>query len=157
MSRKFRGSRSEAIHYALKLLGYRSRSRKELSARMEQKGFSSTRIDSTIAFLEQSGFINDESIAEELCRYAVEKKHFGRKAIEQFLYSRGIGKDLINEQMSTLLPDIDHETAARFVKRRLQSLDHLPGHVVRRRLYGMLQRRGFSGDVIRAAMKSIQD
>jgi regulatory protein len=156
MSRKSRGSRSEARNFALKLLGYRSRSRKELSERLGRKGFSSSQINNTIKFLEQAGLINDETVARELCRYAVEKKHFGKKGIEQFLYSRGIGKDLINEQMSTLQPDIDHETAARLVKRRLQSLDHFPRHVIRRRLCGMLQRRGFSGDVIRSTMKAIK-
>lgn len=157
MSRKSRGFRSEARNFALKLLGYRSRSRKELSEQLGRKGFSSSQINSTIKFLEQAGLVNDETVARELCRYAVEKKHFGKRGIEQFLYSRGIEKDLINEQMSTLQQDIDHETAARLVKKRLQSLDHLPCHVIRRRLCGMLQRRGFLGDVIRAAMKSVED
>ncbi len=157
MSRKSSGSRSEALHYALKLLNYRSRSRKELIERLERKGFSPGQIRSTIQFLEHGGFLQDTIVARELCRYAVEKKHYGKRGIEHFLRSRGIEKDIIHEQLSTLLPDIDYETAARFVKRRLQSLDRLPPHVMRRRLWGMLQRRGFSGEVIRAVMRTIED
>ncbi len=65
---KLKGSRAEAKTYALKLLSYRARSRKELHERLRGKGFDSSRIKETIESLEDAGLINDKDLAPELLR-----------------------------------------------------------------------------------------
>jgi regulatory protein len=65
MSPRSKGSGSDSKGYALKLLGYRSRSRKELLLRLKRKGFPPDEIDSTIHFLEQTGFLDDENVARD--------------------------------------------------------------------------------------------
>ena len=57
-----KGSRADAKTYALKLLGYRSRSKKEMLERLKRKGFESGQINAAIKFLEDTDLINDKEI-----------------------------------------------------------------------------------------------
>lgn len=157
MSPRFKGSASDIKGYAFKLLGYRSRSRKELLQRLKKKGFPPGEIDSTIHFLEQRGFLDDENVARELLRDAVERKHYGRRGIKNLLAQRGIGKELINVSLLSLNEEKEMETAVQFVQKKMKSLRKYSQPVIRRRLWGMLQRRGFSRDIINSALRSIED
>ncbi|MBI5026954.1 MAG: regulatory protein RecX, partial [Nitrospirae bacterium] len=107
-----RGSPAEEARvYALRLLSYRSRSRKELTERLVQKGFDTDTVDSTIAALEQEGFIRDSALASELLRVAVEGKGLGREGIRALLTKRGIERELIKETLSGLTKETEEETA----------------------------------------------
>jgi len=146
------GSQADAKTYALKLLSFRSRSRKELQYRLKKKGFSTEQIDVTILFLERAGLINDENLAAELLRYSSERKSLGAKGIKAFLVKRGIDKELIHKALTAHTQDIEEESAKRFVEKKLKTLRNYPEEVIKRRLLGMLQRRGFSTEVIRKVM-----
>jgi regulatory protein len=153
---KLKGSRAEAKTYALKLLSYRSRSRNELFERLRRKGFGSSQINEAIGNLEDAGLINDEDLAPELLRYSVEYKSFGKKGIRTFLSKRGIGRDLIDEVLSNHTPEMEEETAVGFVKKKLRNLKNYPEDIIRQKLRGMLQRRGFSGEVIKRVVNSME-
>jgi regulatory protein len=157
MSPRFRDTQSEARSYALRLLGYRSRSRKELRSRLNRRGFSHNHIDSTIEHLEKTGLLDDDAVAREIFRYAVERKFLGKKGIERLLTARGIGKGLVNESLSAMTREAEEETAVRLTSKKIKTLKDYPDNVIRRRLWGMLQRRGFSRDIIRSAIISITD
>ena len=150
-----KGFHSNAMACALKLLSYRSRSKKEIIEKLNRKGFSGSEIDTTIHFLEKAGFINDETLAAELFRYSIERKSLGKKGIEAFLSRRGIDKELVNKTLSIHTSDIDEESAGRFAEKRLKSLKKYPEDIIKRRLWGMLQRRGFSIAVINRVLHSL--
>jgi len=150
-----RGSRADAKTCALKLLGYRSRSKKEMLERLKRKGFSSEQINDTIRFLEKSGLISDESLASELLRYSTERKPLGKKGIEAFLARRGIDKELIGRTLSTHTKDMEEESARILLEKKAKSLRNCPEDIAKRRLWGILRRRGFSMDVINRAVKSV--
>ncbi len=154
--RKLKGSLAEARAYALKLLGYRSRSRKEMLERFKQKGFSDEQIKNTLIFLEETGLINDEDLAAELFNYSVENKTLGKIGIKSFLARRGIEKDLIEKQLSDHTTEMEEKSVRKFVEKKLRTMNNYPEDVIRRRLWGMLQRRGISPDVIRRTLNSIK-
>lgn len=143
-----KGSPADAKACALRLLSYRSRSKKELLDRLKRKGFSDEQINNTVLFLEKAGLISDEALAGELFRYSTERKSLGKKGIEAFLLRQGIDKELVNKMLSKHSGDLEKGSAERFVEKKLKSMKNLPSDVIRRRLWGMLQRRGFSADVI---------
>ncbi len=151
------GSAAEARRYALKLLHYRSTSEKEIIQRLKRKSFDDTQINNTVAFLKNARLINDDVLAPELLRNATEKKLLGRKGIQAFLSNRGIKKDLIAETLSGLSEDKEKETALRLVEKKLKLLRNQPRNVIKRRLWGMLERRGFSAEVINYTLRSIDD
>ena len=150
-----RGFHADAKACALKLLSYRSRSKKEIIEKLNRKGFSDSEIDTTIHFLEKAGLINDETLAAELFRYSIERKSLGKKGIEAFLCRRGIDKELVNKTLSIHTNDIEAESAGRFAEKKLKSLKQYPEDIVKRRLWGMLQRRGFSIAVINRVLHSL--
>ena len=145
---------AEAKSYALKLLGYRSRSEKEMTERLKKKGFDGTVINSVVKFLKDTGLIKDEALAAELLNSSLRNKYLGKRGIKSFLYSRGIRKDLIAETLSSLSEDAEKETALRLAGRKMKILRRYPQDIVKRRLGGMLQRRGFSADIINEVIKS---
>ncbi len=151
-----RGFSAEVRTYALKLLGYRSRSRKEMYERLKRKGFENKQIRDTLKLLEDTGLIKDEVLAVELFRYAIEKKHLGKKGIEMFLFRRGIERELINETLSTHTGEMEMESALELVKRKKRLLKNYPEDIVKRRLQGMLYRRGVSIDTINTVLKSMR-
>lgn len=146
--RKSKDSPAEARAYALKLLNYRSRSRREILDKLKRKGFEDTHIKNAIRFLEDTGLINDEELASQLFRYSLENKSLGKKGIIMLLARRGIDKEIIDRTILNHSVEMDVKTAEAFVKRRLNTLKNYPEEVIKRRLWGMLRRRGFSSNVI---------
>lgn len=155
MNLRLKDSRADAINYALKLLHYRARSKKEMHGRLKRKGFDNNQINKAMQFLENAALIRDEVTATQLLRSAIERKHLGRKGIEMFLFRRGIERELINETLSNHTREIEKETALKLVEKKLKTLKIYPENIVKRRVWGLLKRRGFSSDIISSAVKSL--
>lgn len=157
MNLRLKDSHAEARNYALKLLRYRSRSKKEMFERLRRKGFDNDQINRAMEFLEDVGLMKDEVVARELFRNAIERKYLGRKGIEMFLSRRGIERELINETLSTHTREVEKGVALKLVEKKLKTLKNYPENIVKRRLWGILQRRGFSTDIINIAVKSVEE
>ena len=124
--------------------------------RLKRKGFDNNLIHSTIEYLKNAGLIRDEILASELLETTIENKHLGRRGIALFLSHRGIKQDTITKTLSGVSEDIEKDTALRLVEKKLKTLKQYPQHVIKRRLWGMLQRRGFSTYITNIAIKSIE-
>lgn len=154
----FDDSAESALSQAYKLLGYRDRSERELRERLRKKGFSPCSIDRAVATLQAKGFINDEKLAEALRRDAVERRCLGRGGVRAHLIKRGIDRDRAEALAAAAGPEDDEayvEAARRLIEKRHRGMGLLDEATVKRRLWGLLARRGFSADTIRRAMKSM--
>lgn len=146
------GSDDKARGYALKLLSYRGRSEKELGDRLRRKGISETVISSVLRYLKETGLVNDMTLAEALKREAIYTKMLSRTSARHYVLGKGIPREIV-ESVFGDGDTGDSETALRFVDKRLRSLKHYPPEVIRRRLYNLLSRRGYSYDTIKDALK----
>ena len=117
--------------------------------RLHKKGYSKDQIAGTIAFLEGAGYLNDEVLAGDLLRSAIETRFLGERGIREYLSRRGIEGELIDRVMSSRTEEQEETAASAFVARKIKALEACPVPVAKRRLWGMLQRRGFSFEVIR--------
>ncbi len=124
--------------------------------RLKIKGFEDGRINDTIKFLEDAGLLSDEALASQLFRHSVEDRHLGGKGIRAFLIKRGLDKELVEKTLLLHTVEMEEESARKLVERKLRAMRGHPGNVIRRRLWGMLQRRGFSGDVISRVVDSVK-
>lgn len=149
------GSPAEIKTAAIRLLSYRARSRKELAEKLQLKGFDSRQIEEVIKLLETAGLINDRALAADLLRYAAERKSLGAKGIRMFLAGRGIDRELIDKTMAGHSPESEENAALGFAEKKLRTLKKYPPDVVKRKLCGMLQRRGFSSGVIHKTISSV--
>jgi len=138
-----------ARDYALRLLGKKARTRKELEERMRKKGFDREVIARTIEWLQELGYINDEEYARRRVEYILTSSPRGRTQLLRELRQRGIDKELAERVVDEKLSQVDeYKLAKEAAERKLPSYHHLERKVARRRLYAYLKRRTFSHDVV---------
>lgn len=149
--------RRSVLHYAYKLLSYRSRSEAEMVKRLRMKGFDEPSVSKAISQLKESGFLDDRKLAASLRRYAEESKHLSITGTRRFLRQRGVPAEMINE----VLGDIDEiETARRLVEKKvfawrkpgLHRQDVPLDSAMVRKLYGLLYRKGYPSEAIRKVL-----
>lgn len=140
-------SLANAKKYALKLLSYKNRSEKELKDRLNKKGISESVASSTLKCLKEAGLINDFYLAEVLKEEALTRKLLSQNSAKRFLLNKGIPNDIVdiifdkNEQT-----DIDN--ARKIVEKKLKILKSQPPQVIKKRLYNILLRKGYSYETI---------
>ncbi|GMT48444.1 MAG: hypothetical protein IEMM0007_2010 [bacterium] len=122
---------------------------------MKRKGFKKDTIDATIPALKEFGLIDDLALAGDLIAYAVNKKTLGVRGVRDLLQKRGIPEDIIN---SSGIDTIDETTGAgELVRKKIKLFRGLPKEKVKRRLYGMLQRRGHSAETIKRVLDGVME
>lgn len=145
-------SHVNAKQYALKLLSYRSRSEKELISRLRRKGINESVAFSTISYLKDIGLINDFSLAEALKREALSTKLLSQNGAKIFILNRGISRDIV-DMIFSKDENTDFDNARKFVNKKLKILRGYSKEVIRRRLYNLLSRRGYSIETIMKVLK----
>ena len=143
---------------ALRLLAARSRSAAEIRRRLRRDGAPAERIERVIKTLESRGLLDDAAHARAVTRSRVRSRAASSRRIEQELRRQGVAADVATEAISEVFADeaIDEAVVAEAVARkRAALLGDLPGPVQRRRLYGYLARRGYSPDIVRAAVEAV--
>ncbi|NPV14326.1 hypothetical protein HPY86_05275 [candidate division WOR-3 bacterium] len=139
--------------YALLLLSYRARSEKELRERMEKKGWTPAVIEAVLKNFKETGLVDDEKLAQRYVQDRITVGHKGKWRIKQELTRIGIAKELINRALATAP---DETAAAKMVLEhflpRYQKLDPL---TKKRRLAGLLARRGFSPETINRLLNEL--
>jgi len=148
-------SASKARGYALRLLGIRGRSERELRDRLKRKGFKKDTIDATIPALKEFGLVDDPALADDLIAYAVNKKTLGVRGVKALLQKRGIPEDIIDSSGIDTIDEI--KGAEELVRKKVKLFKSLPKEKVKRRLYGMLQRRGHSAETIKRVLDGVME
>ncbi|MDA8338532.1 MAG: regulatory protein RecX, partial [Nitrospiraceae bacterium] len=151
-SKDFEDNIQNALRHAFRLLGYRDRSEKEMYEKLTRKGFSEKVSGETVVYLRDKGFIDDRRFAEILKRDAVDRKHLGKRGARNYLINRGIAGDIVDDVLGD---DDDYfDAAKRLVERKLRNMKDYDSEKIKRRLWGMLSRRGFSYDTIKKVLQS---
>jgi regulatory protein len=153
-SQKSASSEDKAKKYALKLLSYRGRSKKELQERLRIKGFSDHEISSVINYLQRANLINDRLLAEELKTRLLSTKLISQKSVKKIMHMRGIPKEII-DSILTYDETEDRENARKLIQKKLTSLRNYPIEKIKKKLYDLLMRKGYSYETINVVFKEI--
>ncbi len=158
---------SDAFRYALRLLSYRGRSTTELREKLGLKGFTVQQADEALQKLERLGYINDSALAGALTRLARDTRKLGRRGAMGYLLKRGISAGLAQEALAGY---DEFEGAMRLALKKVKAMEGpAPGQrdeekipvgkdpVFKRRLYGVLARRGFSPQTIRQVFFKLEE
>ncbi|HWE03056.1 MAG TPA: RecX family transcriptional regulator [Tepidisphaeraceae bacterium] len=144
------GVRQECFDRATQFLQMRLHSRAELSRKLLRREFGHAVIDSVLDQLTELGYVNDERFAGTKALYASERKHHGRQRARIELFKSGIRGEVAERALNEVYNGADTVGVARMLARkqapRLQKLDPM---VARRRLAGMLLRRGFDYETVK--------
>lgn len=93
------------------------------------------------------GYLDDERLAERLVTGKLARKGLGGAGMARELRQRGLESDVIDDALESA-DTSDFDLALELATKRARSLRDLDPEVARRRLYGYLGRRGFSGSVV---------
>lgn len=140
-------SKMNAKARALRMLGARAMSRRELTDKLLEKGETPEDAAEAADYLEAVGYLNDAQYAASLVRHYAQRG-YGPGRVRQELYRRGVPRELWEEALGELPEDTD--TLDALIERRLRGREADPKEL--KRLTDMLLRRGFSWSEIKAAL-----
>jgi len=142
---------------ALKLLERTRRTRRDLERRLKEKDFDATTIASTLDRLAELKLLDDVEYARAWLAGRWGRRPSGWRRLVQELRTKGVSEaDALQARESLAergsAPD-EVESAAKLVAQARRRYASLEPHVQRQRLYALLARRGYDGDVIRRALE----
>lgn len=140
-------AKNDAYLYAVRLLGRRAYSYRELSDRLTRRGFSAAATRAALEKLMSQGYINDSVLARRLAEKLLQKNRYSMAYITNFLYQHGIDTALAEETMAAVSDQVEREwQAALFWLRKVRS------GMTERQLAAALARRGFRASIIARAL-----
>lgn len=145
-----------AWNYALRLLNYRERSRRELVEKLEKRKFSGPTIKKTLDRLDALDLIDDEKFARLWVRSRIRFKPRASWLIRRELQEKGVDGELAGRVLEEEIPSGREEELAReLAEERFRRYRKEEPVKARRKLYAFLARRGFSPEIIWKCVDSI--
>jgi regulatory protein len=145
---------NEAKNAALRFLSFRRRTEKEIRDKLKRKGFDDRSIKSTIEKLKEYDLINDSEFATAWVKERLAYKPRGKKLLKQELWKKGIRKDIIDQVTEELCQD-ESKSAIELLEKTKGRYKNVKPKVARRRMYGLLLRRGFSYEAVNQALQNV--
>lgn len=145
---------TRANNVAIHQLARRGMSRWELEQVLAKREVDELTAAAELDRLESIGLVDDAALAVSVVYAMHARKGAGRTAIEMELRRRHLDDDVIAEAMAELDDDDELERATDLATTRARQLRAQPYEVAARRLNAYLARKGYDGDVVRAAVRT---
>jgi len=133
---------------ALRYLSYRPRSQLEVKNYLRQKGCEPQVSEAVVDKLRSLHYLDDLSFAQVWARSRLESRGYGPRRVEQELRIKGIDTNVIRETIQQSLNHTSEQESARKILTKRFGSASLIDAKARRRAIALLQRRGFSSQVI---------
>lgn len=148
--------RQECFDKAMEYLGMRLHSRTELERKLARREYGGAVVTGVLDDLARLGYVDDDRFARTKALSAAEHKKHGRRRAMVELLKSGVKGEVARRALDDVYQSQDTLATARALAQkqatRLSKLDPL---VARRRLTGMLQRRGFDYEDIRPVLDEV--
>jgi len=142
---------TQAKEKALRYLGYRARTRKEITGKLEE--YPEEIVNEVLAMLEEYGYVDDLKFAEEYADARVRNKGYGKLRLRQELREKGVDPLAID----TVLSELEFDEVESAVEKLRRKASGSLTEKEKKRYSGYLERQGFGYDVIRQAFKRYEE
>jgi regulatory protein len=146
-----------AREIAYLLLSYRARSSAEIEQKLIQKGFDPLLVKEVTGGLQSSGLLDDRAFAESWVRQRSQSRPRGKALLRRELRQKGITRDQAESALQAITPEEETENARSLARKRWEWENQTDPAVRRRRIIGLLQRRGYNWETIREALASLDE
>lgn len=126
----------------------------ELRERLERR-FSTDEAAEALDYLDDLGYLDDLRFAANYVQYRNRNRPTGNYLLRLELRNKGITDEDIDQVLNAA--DLEYELALSLAKQRMGSLERVEALVRIRRLYGLLQRRGFPSPIARRVVGELLD
>jgi regulatory protein len=148
--------RQECMDQALSFLKMRLHSRSELFKKLMRREYGEPVINDVLDELVRLRYVDDERFAQTKALSAAEHKHHGRRRAFVELLKSGVKVEVAKKALDHVYDATDTMSMARqLAEKQAPRLRKLDPVVARRRLVGMLQRRGFDYDDIKPVVDDV--
>lgn len=145
----------ECFDAAIRLLGRRLHSRSELAGKLSRH-WTGTLVADVLDELSRLGYVDDRRFAAAKAMACAQHKRHGRRRALMELLKAGVKPDLAKEAVREAYEQHDStQTALELARKAAGRLRKLDPAVARRRLAGMLQRRGFDYDCVVSVLQQV--
>ncbi len=148
--------RQECFDAAMRFIQRRMHSRSELRTKLKRQEHTPDIIEGVLDDLERLGYVNDAKFAAASTEMSAKIRHHGRRRAAIELMKKGVTGESARKALESTYDTHDSLSVAReLARKKAKSLHKLDPHVARRRLAGMLMRRGFEYDVVRPVIDEV--
>lgn len=151
----------DPVEFARKIvldrLAQRAHTRQELATVLARKQVPPEAADQVLERMAEVGLIDDAAFAEAWVESRQQRRHLSRRALSAELHRKGVDPGEAEAALAQV-DGADERSAARaLAEKKVRAMSRLDPQVRRRRLTGMLARRGFSSAVVNDVLSEILD
>jgi regulatory protein len=148
--------RQECLDAALGYLESRLHSRRELKTKLMRKEIGGSIIEGVLDDLQRMNYLDDAKFAVSKAASSARYKHHGPRRAMAELLRAGVKSEIAKKATAEVYDAADSlEIAMKLAERQSARLKKLDPPVARRRLIGMLMRRGFEFESIKPVVEKI--
>ncbi|AOZ94292.1 regulatory protein RecX [Paenibacillus crassostreae] len=139
---------------ALKYLARKSRTRKEIQIKLQQKETPLEVIEDVLARLTRDGLVNDPLYAQQWAEQRIKSQRKGKAWVKHELRQKGIDKLQITEALDSVSAEDEYHSALVIGRKKW---NQTKGELLdkKRKTGSYLMRRGFSGDQVRRVLNQV--
>ena len=145
---------SEARNIVLNQLNFMPRSRKELETALAKRNIEPDVAKIVLDRFVEIGTVDDAAFAELLVRSRCNTKRVSRSVLRQQLRQKGVDQEIIDDALMVITDDDELRMATELVERKARAMSRLEPEVRKRRLFGLLARKGYNTSI---ALRVISD
>lgn len=145
--------RAKAI--AISLLARHGWSTAKLRERLLRRGVPEGAADATIAELTRAGLLGDRAFAEDAAKLELSRRPAADAFLEHKLTAKGVPETLASKVAADAAEGVSELDRARNLARRSARPDPKDPAAARRRLLGLLARRGFDAETSHQAVEEV--
>ncbi len=148
----------KALRQAMNRLNRRAMSRRDLDKKLKELEYDAPVREQVLDRLTELNYLDDEAYGRALVESTLRRKPAGPQLLRQKLYQKGLDRSLIEKLVGEATDAQDLAPGAvELARKKLQSMQRLDAETRRRRVYGLLARRGFNPDTISSVMSELED
>ncbi len=137
----------KARESALRLIGYRDRTRSEIRKRLIGSEFPEDIVEEVIEQLAAVGLIDDEKFSRNWVKSRSAGRPMGKMRLAWELRAKGVDAPVVEEALENIDEEKEFELAMSLAQKKLEKTDRTDP-LLKNRLSSFLRRRGFGWDVI---------
>ncbi|KIL41467.1 hypothetical protein SD70_07075 [Gordoniibacillus kamchatkensis] len=148
--------RNDAYLKAVRFLGTRPRTNKEVRQKLHAAGYEEAVIDETVRRLETERYVDDRDFAKQWVEQRLRSQHKGKAYLRQELLHKGVGREHVQEALQGIDWEDEVSSAFEIGAKKWRQTSGEPFEK-KRKTAAFLLRRGFSNDVVQQVLHKIND
>jgi len=142
-----------ARQIVLRQLAMAPRTRKQLRDKLRQRACPDDVAEAVLDRMTEVGLVDDKAYAGMLIRSQQASRGLARRALARELRTKGVDDETARATLEQIDPEAERDRAAQLVAKKLRSMHGLEPLVQKRRLAGMLARKGYPAELSMAVIR----